>query len=96
MYRFGSDWSSDCHVVGDHSVTTVVMALVVDSVGWERQLLNRVIHVVVCLKNRSRLKTVTIGGVNLVGRAIAAALVPNILFVTGMVTLTSVFHEIQK
>ena len=54
------------------------------------------IPVLACLKSRSQLKTVTLEGDNLVGKAIAAAVIPNTPFVTGIVTLTPVFHEIQK
>ena len=60
MYRCDSHWRSECCVVLDHSVTTVVVALVVDSAGWERQLLDSVILVLACLKNRSQLKMVTV------------------------------------
>ena len=63
---------------------------------WEKQLLNNVVPILACLKGRAQLVTVTVEGDTLVGKALAASVVPKTPFVSGIVTQTTVFEEIRK
>ena len=96
VYRCGPRWRSECHIVSEHSVVSVVVGLVADSAGWEEQLLNNVVPILACLKGREQLCTVTVEGDTLVGKALAASVVPKTPFVTGIVTQNTMFEEIRK
>ena len=96
LYRCGPRWRCECHVVSEHSVVSVVVALVMDCGGWEKQLLRNVVPILACLKGRDQLHSVTVEGDVLVGKALAAAVMPKTPFVTGMITATVVFAEIRK
>ena len=96
VFRCGSRRRCECHVVSEHRVASVVIALVVDSAGWEKQLLRNVVPILACLKGRDQLSTVVVEGDVLVGKALAATIAPKTPFVTRMVTQTTVFEEIRR
>ena len=96
VYRCGPRWRSECHIVNEHSVVSVVVGLVADSAEWEKQLLNNVVPILACLKGREQLSTVTVEGDTLVGKALAASVVSKAPLVTGKVTQTTMFEEIRK
>ena len=96
VYRCGPRWRSGCHIVNEHSVVSVVVGLIADSAAWEKQLLNNVVPILASLKGREQLCTVTVEGDTLVGKALAASVVPMSPLVTGIVTQTTMFEEIRK
>ena len=96
VFRCGSRWRCECHIVSEHRVASVVIALVVDSAGWEKQVLRNVVPILACLKGRDQLSTVVVEGDALVGKALAATIAPKTPFVTGMVTQTTVFEEVRR
>ena len=74
----------------------MVLALVSGGTGWEKRLLNNVIPVLACLKDRTQLKTIAVEGDVHVGRALAAVVSPKTPLVVGLITQRSVFNEVQK
>ena len=59
-------------------------------------MLNNVIPVLACLKDRTQLKTIAVEGDVHVGRALAAVVSPKTSLVVGLITQRSVFDEVQK
>ena len=96
VFHCGSRWRCECHIVSEHSVASVVIALVVDCAGLEKQLLRNVVPILACLKGRDQLSTVVVEGDALVGKALAATIAPKTPFVTGMVTQTTAFEKISQ
>ena len=89
-------WCGELHIVGVHGITSVVLALVSGGTGWEKRLLNNVIPVIACPKDRTQLKTIAVEGDVHVGRALAAVVSPKTPLVVGLITQRSVFNEVQK
>ena len=89
-------WCGELHIVGAHGITSVVLALVSGGTGWEKRLLNNVIPVLACLKDRTQLKTIAVEGDVHVGRALAAVVSPKTPLVVGLITQRSVFNEVQQ
>ena len=89
-------WCCELHIVGVHGITSVVLALVSGGTGWEKRLLNNVIPVLACLKDRTQLKTIAVEGDVHVGRALAAVVSPKTPLVVGLITQRSVFNEVQN
>ena len=89
-------WCGELHIVGVHGIKSVVLALVSGGTGWEKRMLNNVIAVLACLKDRIQLKTIAVEGDVHVGRALAAVVSPKTPLVVGLITHRSVFDEVQK
>ena len=88
--------SSELNSRISREIASVVIALVVDSAEWEKQLLSNVVPILACLKGRDQLSTMVVEGDALVGKALAATIAPKTPFVTGMVTQTTVFEETRR
>ena len=89
-------WRGELHIIGDHGVKSIVLALVPGGTGWERRMLNNVVPLLACLKDRSLLKTVAVEGDTHFGRAVAGMVSPKTPIVVGLLTAKSVFNEVQK
>ena len=96
VFRDASQWRAECHVVSDHRVLSVVLAVVRDCAEFEKRLLTNVVPVLACLDGTNQLKTVSAEGDSMVGKAIGAAVSPANPFVAGMVTGATVFQELQR
>ena len=89
-------WCGELHIAGVHGIKSVVLALVSGGTGWENRMLNNVIPVLACLKDRTQLKTIAAECDVHVGRALAAVVLPKSPLVVGLITQRSVFDEVQK
>ena len=96
VWRDGSRWRAEFHVVSEHRVQSVVVAVVRDCAEWERRLVDNVVPVLACLDGRNRLKTISVGSDSLVCKAVRATVSPINLFVAGMVNRATVFREVQR
>ena len=94
--RSGWQWRGELHIIGNHGVKSVVLALVADGTGWEKRMLGNVAPVLACLKDRTLLKTVAVEGETHVGRAVAGMVAPKTPLVVGLLTAKSVFNEVQR
>ena len=94
--RSGWQWRGELHIIGDHGVKSVVLALVADGTGWEKRMLGNVIPLFACLTDRTLLKTVAVEGETHVGRAVAGMVAPKTPLVVGLLTAKSVFSEVQR
>ena len=89
-------WRGELHIIGDHGVKSIVLALVSGGTGWERKMLKNVVPLLACLKDRSLLKTVAVEGDRHIGRAVAGMVSPKTPLVVRLLTAKSVFNEVQK
>ena len=89
-------WCGELHIVDEHGVKSVVLALVAGGTGSEKRVLNNVVPILACLKDRTQLKTIAVEGDVHVGRAVAAVVAPKTPLVVGLITERSVFDEVQK
>ena len=96
VFRDGSQWRAEFHVVSEYRIQSIFLAVIRDSAEWERRLVNNVVPVLACLDGRNQLKTVSVEGDSLVGKAISASVSPINPFEAGMVTRATVFQEVQR
>ena len=94
--RSGWQWRCKLHIVSTQEVKSAQLALVAGGTGWERRLLNNVVPILACLRNKTHMKTLAVEGDVHVGRALAAVVAPSTPLVIGLVTQETVFVEVQK
>ena len=96
LSQCNGQWRGECHIINGLQVKTIVLAVVADTSGWEKHLVENLVPVLACLQQRAEIKSVTVEGELLVGRSVAAALVSDTPLVVGTVTSSTVFQEIQR
>ena len=64
--------------------------------GWTKRLVENIVPVLACLKNRAEIKVISVEGEVLVGKAVAASLASDTPLVNGMVTAGTVFDKIRR
>ena len=89
-------WRGECHVVSSLQLKTIVLSVVVEASEWENRLVENIVPVLACLKNRTEIRVISVEGEILVGKAVAASLASDTPLVVGMVTARTVFDEIRR
>ena len=72
-YRNGQ-WRGECHVVSRLQVKTIVLSVVSEASEWEKRLVENIVPVLACLKNRTEIRVISVEGEVLVGKAVPASL----------------------
>ena len=94
-YRNGQ-WRGECHVVSSLQVKTIVLSVVAEASEWEKRLVENIVPVLACLKNRTEIRVISVEKEVLVGKAVAASLASGTPLVVGMVTARTIFDEIRR
>ena len=96
IFYCNGQWRGDCHVISGLQVKTIVLAVVAEANEWKKRLVENIVPVLACLKNRAEIKVVSVEGEVLVGKAVAASLASDTPLVVGKVTARTVFDEIRR
>ena len=68
VFHCNGQWRGDYHVVSSLQVKTIVLSVVAEASEWKKRLVENIVPVLACQKNRAEIKVISVEGEVLIGK----------------------------